>query len=363
MKEKLNDIEITSLVLLFTVGTTLLFGAGSVAKEDSWICVIISTLLIIAIIKIYCKLLRLYPGKDLYEIFELISGRWVGKFIIIIYLWFAIHSATLTYFNIVDFINFAGLPNTPILVIVICLAILNIWIVKKGLKIIGNWSVFFLSISLLLGVIIIVILVPVHNYENIKPILSQGFYNIYIGVVSVVTTSFSGLIMFGFFGEKYSSPEKFEKAFIKSVICVGIIILIVTLQDVLVLGGENNIRANFPGYERFRRVRIGMAFQRPEIVISIIFIICEFLRSCIFVLAGAKALQRLFDFKEIEFCVTPVVMSCLNLYFMEYQSILVGVEFLIEVWPYYSGVVNIFIPIAVLIAAYIKKYAGTLQTL
>jgi len=182
-------------------------------------------------------------------------------------------------------------------------------------------------------------------------------------VVSVVGTSFSGLIIFTFFGERYSSPENFEKVFIKSVVIVGIIFLILTLENTLVLGVENNIRAHFAGYERLTRIQVGMAFQRLESVISIIFIVCEFLRGSIFVLAGSKAVQRLFKLEKYEILVIPVVMSSVNLYFIEYQSIMVGVEFLIESWPYYSATANIFIPIAVLIAANIKKHLGTLQTL
>jgi len=363
MKGKVNDRELNAIVILFTIGTSLLFGAGNVAKEDSWISVIISTLLMIPIVKIYCKLLKLYPGKDLFEIFEFISGRWLGKLFVIIYLWFVIHSATLTLFNIVDFINFVGLPNTPILVIVMCMAILNIWIVKKGIKIIGKWSVFFVFIGMALFGGILLLHIPLHNYDNIKPILSQGYYNIYQGVISVVGTSFSGLIIFTFFGEKYSSAENFEKIFIKSVIIAGIIFLIITLENVLVLGVGNNMRAHFAGYERLTRVQVGRSFQRLESVISINFVICEFVRGSIFVLAGAKAVQRLFKLEKYEFLVIPVVMASVNLYFIEYQSIMVGVEFLIESWPYYSITSNILIPLGILIAAYIKKYIGTLQTL
>ncbi|WBW99421.1 GerAB/ArcD/ProY family transporter [Oceanirhabdus sp. W0125-5] len=363
MKEKIKSSEITAMVLLFTPGTTLLFGAGSVAKEDSWIAVIISIFLIIPIVKVYCKFLELYPGKNLFQIFELITGKWIGKILIIIYLWFAIHSTTLTFFNIVDFIHFVGLKKTPILILVICMAILTAWIVKLGLKIIGKWSVLFLFVAFVLGWTIIFILIPHHNFENIKPILSQGYYNIYLGVISVVTTSFSGLIMFTCFGDKYASPKKFQKVFFTAVLLAGGIILILTLEDVLVLGVQNSMRAHFPGYERYRRIRLGTAFQRLESVISIIFIVCEFLRASIFILAGSKALQRLFELKKYDSMVTPFIMCCVNLYFIEYQSILIGLEFLIEVWPFYSGTINILIPFGVLITAYIKKYLGTLQTL
>ncbi|MCM1992477.1 GerAB/ArcD/ProY family transporter [Oceanirhabdus seepicola] len=360
MNEKLNDSELNAVVVLFTIGTTVLFGAGTVAREDSWIAVIISTIVVIPIAKVYCKLLKLYPGKDLFQIFELISGRWIGKFFTILYLWFAIHCTTLTFFNIVDFINFTGLPNTPILVLVMCLAILDIWMVNKGLKVIGKWSVFFLFVTAILIIGTIYFNIQLYNYENIKPILSQGFYNIYLGIVSIVSTSFSGVIIFTFFVDSYSSIEKFEKVLIRSIVIIGIIFLVYTLENIFVLGVENTIRAHFPGYERLRKIHIGMAFQRLESVISIVFIISEFLRGSIFVLAGSKAIQRLFELEKNEFWVIPAVMTSVNLFFIEYQSILIGVEFLIEVWPYYSAAANIFIPIVLLIAANIKKYLGTL---
>lgn len=355
MDEKVSKKQLNAMILLFIIGISLLFGGGSAAKEDSWVSVLLGVFFIVPICRMYCRILKEYPECDFYQIIEKMFGRVLGKLIVIIYVWFMIHSATLTYLNIVDFINFVGLPNTPILVILIVLALLSIFIVKKGINILGGWSIFFLWIVLSLGLGTTIFLVPLYNFQNISPVLSQGFEGVFSGFVSVVGISFSGLIAFAFLRENYSSLEDFLKVFEKSVFMAGMLIFLLSIQNVLVLGVNNNMRAYFPGYECYRRIEIGHSFQRLDSIISVIFVISEFVRANIFIMAAITGIKRLIGAERGYFLVTPVVMACVNLYLIEYQSIMVGGEYAVATWPYYSVALNIFIPFIMLSMILIRE--------
>ena len=45
----------------------------------------------------FSRILSLYPGKDLFDILQIVMGKFVGKFISILMIWFAFHDGSLNY--------------------------------------------------------------------------------------------------------------------------------------------------------------------------------------------------------------------------------------------------------------------------
>ncbi|GJM79480.1 hypothetical protein HMSSN139_19760 [Paenibacillus sp. HMSSN-139] len=74
-----------------TVGTSILVtpaGLAHMAREDAWIASLISLMINLVMVALYIVLARLYPGKSLFEINEAVLGKWPGKLISLLYLFY-----------------------------------------------------------------------------------------------------------------------------------------------------------------------------------------------------------------------------------------------------------------------------------
>lgn len=81
---KISARQFAILVILFSVGTTILVIPGSLAnmvKQDAWITAIIGTVVSFLIVALYVMIGRMFPAMTLAEIMETLLGIWAGKII------------------------------------------------------------------------------------------------------------------------------------------------------------------------------------------------------------------------------------------------------------------------------------------
>jgi len=95
--EAISERQGIILIILFILGNSLLIGAGGQAKQDAWIAIIISILWSIILLLMFSRILSLYPGKDLFDILQIVMGKIIGKIVSILMIWFAFHFGTLQY--------------------------------------------------------------------------------------------------------------------------------------------------------------------------------------------------------------------------------------------------------------------------
>jgi len=114
------------IIILFILGNSLLLGSGNQAKQDAWIAVIIAIPFSIILALMFSRILSLYPGKDLFDIFQLVMGKFIGKILSILMIWFFFHDAALIFRVIGDFTNTLVFPDTPVIMPLIFFAMLVI---------------------------------------------------------------------------------------------------------------------------------------------------------------------------------------------------------------------------------------------
>ena len=153
MKLFLKDKAII-LIILFIIGSSFLIGSGGQAKQDAWIAIIIAMTWSIILLLMFSRILSLYPGKDLFDILQIVMGKFIGKIISILMIWFAFHDGTLVIRNLSEFTNTIVFADTPVVVPMIFFTILVIWSLKEGIEVLGRWSEFFIWIIILIFLII-----------------------------------------------------------------------------------------------------------------------------------------------------------------------------------------------------------------
>ncbi|GAA0180589.1 endospore germination permease [Clostridium sediminicola] len=338
------------LIILFISGSSTILTPGIEAKKDVWLAILLAMIFALPILLIFERFLYLFPDKDLFDILQIIFGKVLGKFFSILYIWFSFHLGTLVICNFAYFIDIVSLDNTPLIILTLFIAIICIEAVTFGIEIIGRWGEFavvFLIISISIPVIL---LIKDMNINNLMPILYDGFTPVLKGAFSVFSFPFAELVIFTMVFTSFKEKES-PKIYRIGLFLGGILLLITSLSDILILGADIAEIDYFPAYTTVRRIKLGTFIERIEILISMMFLIGGITKISICLLAASKGVTKLFGFKEYRFIVTPIGITMSILSTFIYKSIMEMSTWALKVWPYYAFIFQAILPVIFFIAA------------
>jgi spore germination protein KB len=354
MKEIISDRQGIILLIFFILGSSLIIGTGLEAKQDSWIAILIGLVITLPVIFVYARLLTLYPGKDLYEILEVVFGKVIGKLISILYIWYSVHLGAMVLYNFSSFINIVGLSETPRVVPSICFIFLCIYGVKLGVEVIGRWGEFFITILLGIAVIIALLSTPNFKLDNLRPVLANGIMPIMKGALAVFSFPLSETVVFmGVFSSLQKKASRY-KVYMMGIAAGTLLLVAVTIVNTLVLGNYVKSLNYFTTYITTARISIGDFIQRIEILVSVAFLVAGFIKISMCLLSAVRGISNLINLNDYRFSIIPIAMIILNLSFFVYEDIMDAQRFISKVYPYYTILINAIVPITIFIAAEIK---------
>ena len=88
---KISIRQFTVLVMFYTIGTTILVIPSSLAadaEQNAWIAAIVGWLLGLFVVGLYILLSKQFPAMTLIEYTEKIFGKWLGKLISLLFVFF-----------------------------------------------------------------------------------------------------------------------------------------------------------------------------------------------------------------------------------------------------------------------------------
>lgn len=354
-KEVISDKQGISLIIIFLVGTSSLTAIGLTAKQDFWVSIILSMLITLPFAFIYSHLHIMFSGKNLFEVFEIVFGKFFGKVIMILYTFFFLEEGAEVLFHFKQFINITSLQDTPSIVIVLSIITLCTWVIKEGMEVIGRYAEKQLYIFIGLIAIAVLFLMPDMNINNIRPILSTDTLSILKGAHKTFAFPFGEIIIFAMFFLNFKSSRSPYRIYITGVIMGGIVILIIALTNVLALGVDSASSYYFPTYIAATRIDIGEALQRIEVVISLAYVLGAFIKLSVYLLATSKGLAMIFGYNDYRLLVIPAGLLMINLSSFLFASIMDFWEFDDKIWIFYAIPFEVIIPITVFIIVQIKK--------
>ena len=353
--EVISERQGAILIILFILGSTLLIGTGSEAKQNAWIAVIIAISLSTILLLMFSRILSLHPGKDLFDILQIAFGKLIGKIISIIMIWFAFHLGTLVMRNLSEFTNVIVFADTPVVVPMLFFVILLIWGLKEGIEVIGRWSEFFVWIVVLIFVGISILSISLMDINRLKSILGNGMGPVLKGTLASFSFPFAETVVFTMVFSNISHAKNYNKTFIMGLLIGGGFIVIVKLRNILVLGSETILRVYFPSTMAISLIHIGDSLERLEMGVTIILLICSFIKIIICLFAVCNGLSKVFGFDDYRFIATPVTLLMFSFSFIVYKSTMEMSFFAFKVWPYYSFPFEVIIPFLVFVMVEIKN--------
>lgn len=353
-KELISEKQAIALIVYFILNSTLIFPTALEAGRDLWIAIALSLAFSIVIISMYARILSIYSGKNLFDILEITFGKFIGRTISLIYIWFAIHLAAMVLRDFGEMFGTIIIPDTPQTIILLVISILTVWSVKEGIELLGRLSIETISFMLILLFSIVLILIPKIQINNIRPILENGSGPVIKGMLSAFAFPFGEIVIFTMILDSLNNKKKIYRVYLLGLIIGGAIIFITELNNLLIIGIEAYSSMYFPVYTVVRRAEIGNAFERIEMVGSIIVVLAGFIKIAVCTLGASKGIAKVFGYKNYRFLVTPITLLITNLAYIQFTGLIELSIWTSKYWTYYALVFQIILPIIIWIGVEIK---------
>lgn len=353
-RETISTRQGIYIMSMFIIGSSVIIGVGGKAKNDVWLAIIIAILSSLVVSYIYSQILNSFPGIDFIDILKKLFGRFLGRIIGVVFVWFSFHLGSLVIRDFGEFIKTVGLPNTPNSIIMAFAAILATISVRSGIEMIGRaCEVFFwLLISILF--ITVPFLLPKMDINNLRPFLYDGIKPVISGSFSLFSFPFAETVVFLFI-LPYINKKEYYKVYSSAILISGSILIITSLRNIMVIGADTLSRNYFASYTVVSRIKVGDFFQRIESFVAIAFSFYAFAKINVCLYATSIGISKVFGFDDYRFLVTPVGLLMLNYAIISYENIMQLFDWAAIIWPYYALPFEVIIPFIIFIYIKITK--------
>jgi spore germination protein KB len=356
-KEIVSSKQALSIVVTFILGSSVILGTNREAMQDSWISSLIAIAAFIPFAFLYGRILKLYPGMDFFDIIVKVLGSLLGKIIIVLFSWYAIHLGALVLRNFTEFIRVEELPTTPQLLFFILMSTMCIYVVKSGVDNLGKCSVVILIFYIFILVSVTLFSLGEFEYNNLLPVMRQGMDKILLGSFSNLTFPLAETVLLLPLISSLKPKESPYKVYFWGGVLGGGMLLIGTIKNILIVGFPMLSEVFFPHIEAAKLIVIGgsltdvLARIEETVVIAFTFTCFVKISGCLF--AATKGIARVFNINKYKKLAVPVSFIMIALASILYSSLGEMIGWL-PVYKYYALPFEILLPLLIFIAGEIK---------
>lgn len=327
-KENISLTQLMALTFTFLLGSAIIMGVGTDAKQDVWIAIIIATGIGIGIMYFYHSISTLLPGKNLYEIIDYCFKRPIAVSLSLGYITYFIYISSRVTRDFSELITTAILPITPIEVITLAFMLVISYISYLGFEVLARVTEIF--IPYLIGFLFLLMIFLLGSGEldmhHIQPILGNGIQPILKALFpSLITFPFGELVVFTVVFSTVTRLKKSKKAALWSVILAGCFLFIGSILVLLSLGAELIEFRSFPLLNAARQVSIGNFIERIDALVVFIMMLGVLVKCSVFLYGGLKGLEYIFKipYRYFTFPISMLITVFSNLIshdFMEHKD-------------------------------------------
>ena len=341
------------MLALFLLGSYSVMGISWGIGQDAWIAIILSLSLGSSFILMFARIISLFPGKNLYDIAEIIFGKIIGKIINALLICYALYLSTIVIKLISEFIKIVNLTETPVLPIMALIIIAAAYLALSGINTLKKWIIFIMPIYLLVLIYVIFMSIPEMKPANILPIFEHSIIDVGEASLKILSTTFAGAILFLTIEDFIKDRENPYMIYFFGFLIATIILIIIFLINAMVLNIPMLEKSYFPIYMVARLIGIGDFLSRLEIIIFFNLLLACIAKISICLLAAVKGMKKLFNNRNEKLNLFIMSISVLVISKLGFSSIMDLLNFIDFYQPYVLSF-QIFIPALIWIGAEIK---------
>lgn len=323
------------------------------AKNDMWLSPIWASLTGYLTVYLAFRLHRLYPKQTPIQYSERILGKILGKVVGFSILFFYLHALGSIGREYAEFIVGAFLTQTPISLVIATLILLCGFTVRGGVEVIGRSAQLFFPVFVFPLVVMIFLLMPELDPENILPVLEQGMKPSLLGAI-VPMSWFSQVFLISFLLPFLTDQVKGKKWGMISVLAVMLTLVITNLIVLFIFGGDTSSMV-YPLMAVARYISIADFFENMESAVMAIWVVGAFVKVSVFYYAAALGTAQWLNLSDFRPIVLPLGFLISLISFWDVPNFPELVHYLETVLPFYGTFVQTGIPAFLLLIAVIRN--------
>jgi spore germination protein KB len=352
-KQTISEKQLQHILSVFWAGSLIVISSSSNVKQAFWMSILIAGVLIIPLFMIYIRILNLYPGKNFFEVMITIFGKVAGRIFCLIYVFFAVHIASILMYIFSSFIRMLNMPETPeiaTLALISLVSILSVWNGPKNIASLAKVSWAFIFVSLAVSFIIGL---NKMDFNNLKPVFGVEWKTILSGALTFCLLPFGEAPLCLPFFSSLTPNSKFLKIFVKAAILFIFITLLANIRNVAILGFPSASLFYFPSYEAVSLLSLGEFFTRFEVIIGLNLVLAGLVKICVCLYTASTGLAKVMNVSDYRALVIPLALITITFSLLAQSNVQELFRFL-SIYPFYAFPFEVIIPIIILIGAEIK---------
>jgi len=354
MKENLTLNQARLLLVLFLLGSSVVLGINTDVSQDSWIALIMAIFISLPLIIMYARIIILHPGKNLFDIVDILFGKLIGKILTILMAIYAVILGTLVLRNFMEYISITTLLHTPSILIGILLLLVAVNLAKSGTKVLGGWVIFTFFCITIFILSTLFLSVETFDIESIFPIMEYGIGDITRSSLKIVAFPFAEMVLFLCIANFFKKGDSPYKIYLTGLFIGGTILFLINLRNIMSLGIPSFVEAYFPSHVAARFIQLGDFLTKVEGVITISFIITGITKLAVCLLTASMGFRYLLSVKNYKDVIVPTSLIILSLSAIIFSNIVESTHFT-KYYHVFAIPFQIIIPLLIWIFSEIKK--------
>ena len=351
MSKKLNSLQLASLIICPILSASIgigLYNAIQIAKNDSYISIIIGCIIGLLPIIMLLIIANYQEDKNIIEKINLLFGKTLGTVInYVISILFIIIASTIL-FGICNFIITQILSNTPVFVIATSFGILSTYSSIKGIETISRTQYLFSFIIIIIFIIFTISLYKEFDISNLKPFLKDGLTNpIKASIFSMLSSIIPTFVILIVPKNNIVDKKNYSKCILIFYGIASLLIIITSLFTIGVLGEHLASFYQYPEYILLKRISIFGFIDRIENLLSISWIFSTFATLSLIIYYISNNLNKK-EKKKIPSIIISIIIIVCSLYIFKNNTFFNN--YVSNIYPY---ILSIFFIIFVFITSLI----------
>lgn len=358
MKERISIRQMMFLFIFISI-TPILSYIPKVAaingKNNGYVCAIYYTVLLCIFAGLLLNIVRVYPGKNFYEILTELTGKIIAKVILFLYgVWgFLFMIYKISSYSLL--LKTTMMPDTASYITIGALFLLILYAVLKGTKTIFRIAEFLYGPVLFILVILFFFAFTNINREYLVPISTEQLKANFLSLKSLGAVG-GNLFLLLIFLKPITLTNSYpviKKRMIQAVLVFFLLSFLSILLAIGISGASLTGKYTYSIFQTLKCVSLFQTFERFDSFITILCVFSDFVTICIFMVLTMKCFSAAFGIRNYrEIGVAALTIGCvfvvirdISLYEMEtgYRDCMDTISLIFEyLIPVILGIVCLF---------------------
>lgn len=347
-------------IMAIVLATKIFYGSPMALIKPlgtaAWYGTLVSCAAALAFFTLLYILMKRFPQQDLFQIFETVTGKVIGKSLILIFAIFFVYKAGINLREFAAVLKVYSMPFTPPSLIFLSFLVVVAAMAYVGLE--GIVRVGHIFFYLIFGALFLIILlaIPSYDFNYLQPILGYGLAEtIKTGLIRV--SAYDEIIFLAVIIRSLQGIQVFKKVGYLTLIFMGLTIsvcLICILAAFQYTVGGEHISGM---YQLSRVIYFTRFFQRIESIFLFVWVISSVITVSFIFYISMNAYCRVFNITNHRPLILPFTFLTFMVAFIP-NNFAEIMEIHLKVLREYSSAILIVIPVMVLLLAFIRGKKG-----